>query len=83
MKTYKTNAVTYSDIVRFYPNDWQAFEFAASHPHKNGSVPTVTKRYFRLDKGIIEPSKATIASFEDIEAHIQKENYNQLTANFH
>jgi hypothetical protein len=81
--TYKTHAVTYSDIVRFYPNDDDAFSFAASHVLPDGTVPTVTHRYFRLDGKIAEPSKAVIASYEDIEAHVEKEDYKTAIGNFH
>ena len=81
--TYKTHAVTYSEIVRFYPNDWEAFTFAASHVLPGGTVPTVTHRYFRLDGGIIEPSKAIIASYDDIEAHVNTEDYKSAIGNFH
>jgi len=77
--TYLSHVVTDYDIVRFYPNSDDAFACA----NEQHATPPVTFRYFHLDDGIPEPSNAIIASFDDIEDHIEKENYKTAIGNFH
>ena len=77
-KTYSTHVITMPSTVGFFADRAEAEKIQAKKSER-----TLAVRYFTLDGSVPVPSDAIVASFDQVEAHCEIENYKQTCLNFH